>query len=187
MPSRDNPALPKYPEDNKTVGHLTCRKSSTFITLNHFFKFHRSANIFSLLLPITVKKHLSIARRSTIFAMISRDFDFSNHNLPQLSTPDINSVSEFPSLGGNGQAQQQNPSFGPGVSPWRTTRSPGPERRPYSGGIGRGRVIYSLKLPVRVDLVTRARYRTILALVSHRALKDIDSVDNLLVPTSSQV
>ncbi|TID23756.1 NOT2/NOT3/NOT5 domain-containing protein [Venturia nashicola] len=47
-------------------------------------------------------------------------------------------LSEFPSLGGNVQAQQQNASFAPGVSPWRATRSPAPERARYVG-IGRGR------------------------------------------------
>lgn len=57
-----------------------------------------------------------------------------------LLSADVYDRSEFPSLGGNAQAQQQNPSFAPGVSPWRTTRSPGSDRRPYAGGIGRGRV-----------------------------------------------
>ncbi|QDS69799.1 hypothetical protein FKW77_010424 [Venturia effusa] len=40
-------------------------------------------------------------------------------------------MSEFPSLGGNAQAQAQNASYAPGVTPWRTPRSPGPERPRY--------------------------------------------------------
>lgn len=59
----------------------------------------------------------------------------------QPAATDEDDPSEFPSLGGNVQAQQQNASFAPGVSPWRATRSPVPDRQRYVG-IGRGRVSF---------------------------------------------
>jgi hypothetical protein len=51
------------------------------------------------------------------------------------------SRSEFPSLGGNAQPQQQNASFPQNVSPWANAgRARSPERRAYAVGIGRARV-----------------------------------------------
>lgn len=144
MLSRDNPALHRYPEANKAVGHLICRKlySTIVFATPHAHCYIRTSLhilLLSLALPMARK------RKAKAVPMSRQDF-FKNHPTPsppeenQPAGTDIDDTSEFPSLGGNAQAQQQNASFAPGVSPWRATRSPGPERPRYVGGIGRGRV-----------------------------------------------